>query len=252
MSDDRSHDLELAYVQKDPRTGEFISATAYNFWDGCRLLGIPTEPFDAAQIDDLPLTPRTLVHGGVGAVMRALARLGVPAPHVDGAPAELGPYFGRRVWQTTMGALRASDDGAPVFVKPLREAKLFTGHVRDGSMRSLTMTAHVDDGVALLASEVVPFVTEYRCFVHRGRVVGAKHYGGDWRAPPPDFGVADAAAAAFAGAPVAYAIDLGVADDGRTLIVEVNDAFALGCYGLAPVPYARLVEDRWLELTAPR
>src|SRR5687767_6817039 len=99
MTYDPTHALDLAYVQKDPRTGEFISATAFNFWDGCRLLGIRTEFFDAARLDDLPLTPRTLVHGGVGVVIRALERLGVPAPHVDGAPPAIRQLFGRRIWE---------------------------------------------------------------------------------------------------------------------------------------------------------
>jgi hypothetical protein len=251
MTTDADHRVDLAYVQKDARTGEFVSVNAYTFWQGCRLLGLPVEPFDAARLGALPLTRRTLVCGGVGAVTGALARLGVTAPSVDGAPPALGPFLGRRCWQTTMAALRDSGDKAPVFVKPLRATKLFPGHVRDGSLRSAALTAHVDDDVAVFASEVVEFVAEYRCFVRSGAVVAAKHYAGDWRAGPLDFGVADAAAAAFRGAPVAYALDLGLARDGRTLVVEVNDAFALGCYGLDAVTYARMLEDRWLELTAP-
>jgi hypothetical protein len=36
---------------------------------------------------------------------------------------------------------------------------------------------------------------------------------------------------------------------GRTLVVEANDGFALGAYGLMPVDYARLLAARWAELT---
>ncbi len=243
--------VELAYVQKDARTGEFYSVNAFSFWQGCQLLGLRTEFFDAAGLDALPLSPRTLVYGGVGVVLRALARLGAPDARVPDAPPELLPFFGRRLRETTMGEVRASDDGAPRFIKPLRQTKLFTGHVRDDSLRSSATTAQIDDDVAVLVSDVVRFVTEYRCFVHRGVVIGAKHYAGDWRAPPPDFRVADRAVAAFSRAPVAYALDLGVTDDGQTLLVEINDAFSLGAYGLAPLPYARMIEDRWLELAAP-
>jgi hypothetical protein len=32
------------------------------------------------------------------------------------------------------------------------------------------------------------------------------------------------------------------------LLIEANDAFALGAYGLDAVTYASMLEDRWLEL----
>lgn len=37
-------------------------------------------------------------------------------------------------------------------------------------------------------------------------------------------------------------------DDGRTLLVEVNDGYALGCYGLQHNLYAKLLAARWAEL----
>lgn len=35
----------------------------------------------------------------------------------------------------------------------------------------------------------------------------------------------------FSDAPNGYGIDFGVTDDGRTLLIEVNDGYALGSYG---------------------
>lgn len=40
-----------------------------------------------------------------------------------------------------------------------------------------------------------------------------------------------------------------VTDDGRTLLIEVNDGYALGCYGLFYIDYAKLLSARWAELT---
>lgn len=51
-------------------------------------------------------------------------------------------------------------------------------------------------------------------------------------------------------APAGYAIDFGVTDDGRTLLVEVNDGYALGSYGLFYPEYAKLLSARWAELTS--
>lgn len=47
---------------------------------------------------------------------------------------------------------------------------------------------------------------------------------------------------------MAYSLDLGLAEDGRTLIVEINDCFSLGTYGFPALPYAQMVVDRWSEI----
>ena len=53
----------------------------------------------------------------------------------------------------------------------------------------------------------------------------------------------------YKSAPAAYAIDFGVTDDGRTLLIEVNDGYALGSYGLFYPDYSKLLSARWAELT---
>ena len=49
-------------------------------------------------------------------------------------------------------------------------------------------------------------------------------------------------------APAGYAADFGVTGDGRTLLVEINDGYSLGCYGLQHNLYAQLLSARWAEL----
>ena len=46
----------------------------------------------------------------------------------------------------------------------------------------------------------------------------------------------------------AYSLDIGVDDKGRTLLIECNDAYALGCYGLNPIDYAKFISARWAQL----
>ncbi|HLO94579.1 MAG TPA: ATP-grasp domain-containing protein [Burkholderiaceae bacterium] len=52
------------------------------------------------------------------------------------------------------------------------------------------------------------------------------------------------------GAPVAYALDFGVLSTGQTVLVEANDAWALGLYGGGPAPghYVELLTARWRQL----
>lgn len=58
----------------------------------------------------------------------------------------------------------------------------------------------------------------------------------------------DAAVIDYKSAPAGYALDFGVTRDGRTLLVEINDGYALGCYGLQHNLYAKLLEARWAEM----
>ena len=44
-------------------------------------------------------------------------------------------------------------------------------------------------------------------------------------------------------------MDFGVTVDGRTLMIEVNDGYALGSYGLYYLDYAKLLSARWAQLT---
>ena len=76
------------------------------------------------------------------------------------------------------------------------------------------------------------------------------HYKGEFRVFP-DFSVVDAAVATYLPSPSAYGIDFGVTQDGRTLLVETNEAYSLGCYGLTPLLYSTFLECRWHELATP-
>ena len=48
--------------------------------------------------------------------------------------------------------------------------------------------------------------------------------------------------------PAACSMDICVTENGRTLLVELNDAYSLGCYGLPGVPYAKFISARWSQL----
>lgn len=240
--------IEKAFIQRGDH-GEIMSEPGYVFWNGARLLGLDIEFYTIPQIDELPLTKETIVHGGVGMVRRAFQRLGVEQPKVGELPPEhLMSFYGRRLWATTMAEVRQGyEDDRFFFIKPLRRHKAFTGHVTKGAVGVLARTAQFDDDFEILASEVVYFDAEYRLFVHDGNILGARFYRGDFRRPL-DWSVADRFIEAYTGAPISYSLDLGLAEDGRTLAIEINDCFALGTYGFPAVPYARMVIDRWAEI----
>jgi hypothetical protein len=140
--------------------------------------------------------------------------------------------------------------GQPVFAKPLGRQKRFTGHVFFGP-DDLIHLEGASRSTSILCAEVVHWLSEFRVFVIRGEVVGIRHYHGDptYRA---DEGVVceavpilEASGEATAG----YGIDFGVLADGRTALVEWNDGFGLGSYGLDRGLYTELILARWCQLT---
>lgn len=238
--------IELAYIQK--KDGEFINETAYTMWRGCQLRGIQTIPFTSEEINKLELSKNTLVHGWVPIVHRALSKLGVLDFVVPSVPSELHSFFGRKIWISTLGEIRWNKP-QNLFIKPLSQHKLFVGHVTRGELKDLIYTAGYEDDLDILVSEVVNFISEYRLFIHNGVIASCRHYLGDFT-KNIDFDVAYKCIEAYASAPIGYALDMGVTDDGRTLPVEVNDAFSLGSYGMLPVPYSELIEDRWTQIVS--
>ena len=194
---------------------------------------------------------RTLVWGPVGAVLGALDRAERPRPPLLDFPAELTGFLGRRVWRTTLGTVRSSevDGGAapwPVHVKPAEDHKLFTG-VPVRGFRDLLRLSDVPSETPVFAQEVREFRSEWRATILRGRVLNVAHYKGEPLALP-DPSVIVAAVDAFTSAPIGYGADWAVTDDGRTVLIEVNDGFSLGNYGVPGHLYTALLECRWREL----
>ena len=237
-------------VQK--KDGEFASEEDYCAWLYFSINGYAVDFYmcDDLKVRRCRLSRDTLLVGGPASVHEALRQLGILPPTAPNLPECLAAYRGRRVWATDWGAIHREflqGRTEPVFVKPLDDVKAFIGHVLR-SKDDLTATIRFSANMKLLASEVVKFESEWRLYVLRNEVIGIAHYEGDpFRYPDPE--VARAAVRDFQPeASVAYGIDFGVTDDGRTLLVEVNDAYALGSYGLAPPKYAAMLEARWLEM----
>lgn len=208
---------------------------------GFRALGIECVPFsdneglEGAEREDV-------VVAGMLVTEHALALRGAKPDPVD-YPRSLEPYLGRSVWRARVADI---DEGTlPLFAKPAREKEV-PGRVAV-KMRDLEDVLAFGPDYELLCSEALTFTSEWRCFVRYGRVVGIAGYAGD-DSVKFDADVVRSAVAAYTDALAGYSADFGVTDDGRTVLIEVNDGFALGCYGLNPVAYALLLSARWAEM----
>ncbi|WP_272947905.1 ATP-grasp domain-containing protein [Lacticaseibacillus chiayiensis] len=99
-------------------------------------------------------------------------------------------------------------------------------------------------------SEPVQSMREWRCFILNHQVLDVRPYKGDYHIQY-DSQIIDQAVAAWSEAPSACSLDIGVTSDNRTLVVEANDGFSLGTYGLNPYQAAFFHETRWREITEP-
>lgn len=219
----------------------------YAAQEGFRQLGVEVAPF--TWIDDVDevmhdLGPEVGLAGYIGDVWRALKKLGRPTPAPVDYPVELLDYLGRVVRQTTLGKVRGST--ARTFVKPV-EHKLFTGFVYNGDGDSRMRLVTLPDEVPVWVSDVIDFRSEHRVFVLKGEIVDVRRYKGDW-ALAPHRGVIEQAVCAWKSKPAACALDFGVMSGHWTGLVEANDGFALGGYGIASVDYAKMLSARWHEL----
>jgi hypothetical protein len=176
--------------------------------------------------------------GSVEFVRRYAEVNDIALPEIQTYPPQLEQYLGRRVW-----ACKYSEVPAGVFCKPL-SVKRFTGGIR----RDIAEAVNPDEPV--LAAEALAFEAEFRFYIHDSRAVGSSRYDdGDVPAEPDGSAVSNMIAA-FDGAPIAYALDVGLVQ-GRTILVEVNDAWSLGYYrwgNMTPRAYMDMIAARWIQI----
>lgn len=198
------------------------------------------------HIDEVPRSKRNVIVAYMDATNSYLHRLGLPPKMALNIPKELASYTGRQIDYMTMSEFK-KDTRLPIFVKPNGRSKEFIAGVITKESSREFFFKDIPDECPVLVSEVIDIVTEYRCYVHNGKLVGIYWYQGDFRIFP-DIKVIDAAIAEYTSAPMGYGIDFGVTKDGRTILIEANDGWSLGNYGLEPSKYANLLLGRWIEM----
>lgn len=240
--------MTTVFIEK--KDGEWANENFFSSMIGFKNKGYEIVPFIFEQMLDkeLPLTKETIVHGNVNSVLEALRQINVSLPKTFDLPESLKGYRYRNIFETTLKEIRGNKSWYPIFVKPLEKHKAFTGHVIR-EFKDLIQTASIDENIQILAQEEVKFFSEWRAFVLNGEMIGLRHYKGDvdWF---PDVDKINEMMINFKGSPIAYSLDVGDIDEikGITALVEVNDAFSLGSYGLPSHLYTDMIERRWIEM----
>lgn len=214
---------------------------------------IPTELFVAKRIHrrQLPLAKDTLVVAYVDTFLSTLKILNVEAPSTNDYPIALQPFLYRRIWESTIAQLtdQIYEGSTSVFAKPKNRKKRFTGRVFSHP-NDLVYLEGASRRIPIFCSEVIEWLSEYRIFVMQGNIVGIQHYKGDSIIEINKDVVSKAVELLEQSSEKtsAYALDFGVSSGGETALVEWNDAFSIGSYGLDKAIYTDLLITRWNEL----
>lgn len=198
------------------------------------------------------ITKNDLVVGHIGIVLKALDKLKVDRPDPIDYPGGMENVLNRRVWKSSLNMVMNFPEMWPVFIKPVHHHKLFKGFVVNEYSDFILNSAFGSwsEDVEVWCSDVVEFKTEYRCFVRYSEILDVRHYRGDWKIRPNVDYIEKVVKLYDHKIPLdAYSIDFGVMSDGTTTIVEVNDSYSLGYYGLNHVSYAKMICTRWCQLT---
>lgn len=197
--------------------------------------------------------------GSVEFVREAMNLLNIVEPPNLSYPDKLTNFLGRTIKQQQI-----KDITGRWFVKPTT-TKLFNGFIYDSSQNSSILDEHdleqytifksLPPTTLVWVSEPVRWLAEWRYYVAYNGIVGKGRYdttGAD-DAPEPNIHVVRECIKLL-DLPYPYAIDVGVLTTGETVLVEVNDAWAIGLYqkAMAPRDYLYFLRTRWRMLIDQR
>lgn len=223
----------------------------YDLYVGFKELGEDVKFYNTADIifKSIPISEHDIVVGHVDQCRRIFKQHNAKDPDYLDYPTELNKYLGRTVWKEKIKDFHkriVQPDYKPIFIKSVQQ-KLFTGFVCNNFSDYLKIS-DLEDTVDIWCSEIVNFESEYRIYIHKHDIVDCIRYkGSPWIAPNKEIVESMLNDLKNANMPIAYSIDVGIINN-QTYLVECNDAFALGNYGINPRIYAEMLRDRWYQI----
>lgn len=210
-------------------------------------------PIMFEDIMEVPAQRTNIVVASVNNTITFLERLGIKVPLALNIPEEIEVFAGRKINRGyTLDKFKTSFWSYPIFVKGAGFAKrIYPEIIKSDADRDnypnkfLNQEYSIDE--PLLISSVENFVSEWRVYVTKGEIQGIFNYSGDMF-DFPNTGVIHHCIDQYKSAPAGYGIDFGITNYGSTKLIEVNDGWSLGNYGLEPNKYIKLLSARWLEL----
>lgn len=175
-------------------------------------------------------------------------------------PSVLRQYMGRRlIHMELMKALSWIKENGPMYIKPTVPKLFPVQYVQPDSVTSVAESFMHLEGTRCWMSEKLNFIAEYRCFVRHNKLQDIRHYSfKSMKGIYQDFPISEMGLKTihrmirdwrdYGPAPEAYVMDVGVTDQGNLVLIECNEAYAFGSYGLDSQIYAQMLLDRYQEI----
>lgn len=142
-------------------------------------------------------------------------------------------------------------NGEKLFIKPVEPKQHgISGLILDGA--KYTILNDVPGDTKFYAYE--PFNkklrSEWRVYVHRHKMIDARNYSGDYCAMFNPVYVNHVINVNKSNFPVAYTIDIGIFEGfiEDNVVIEFNDMWAIGNYGIPNDLYLQLLKDRYFQI----
>lgn len=147
-------------------------------------------------------------------------------------------------------------NGENIFIKPI-EIKLFTGLVLDGMQYSSLKGLPDDTKIMAYKPFKEKILSEWRVYINNGKIIDSRNYSGDVTINL-NYGWVNHKLSQLKDKnfPIAYTMDVAVFDslpsvspiyEGQA-IVEFNDMWAIGNYGMPNDLYLKLLKERYFEI----
>lgn len=217
-------------------------------WYGARENNVAAIKFEFP--DEIPHSPYHIVVGSTEAARRWLTKNGYQCPPSIDCKIRHYPY--NRIYPTCEKFLTSAVN-YPVFIKPADVIKLFTGTV----VRSKEEAALILNGLqcAIETKPLMNYTSEWRVYIHKGKLLKVCHYLGD-PGLMPNMDIVNETLFVLKKYkhPVftynSFTIDVGYdQNENSWFVIELNDGWSIGNYGLDSDKYYHFLKDRWFQLT---
>lgn len=181
--------------------------------------------------------------GTVEFVLFYMKWFSIPQPLPMNVPDELIPYAGRYIYNCNHMDLEDLNMDR-YFIKSADKIKGTAGIINKGEIPISQGNYQISD--------VIDIVSEWRCFVYKGELVGIQNYSGDFTLFPSVSRIKEMIQT-FKSAPIAYTLDVGVNKIGRsdvliqTFVIECHDFFSCGLYGFSDHRIYPHMLQRWFN-----
>lgn len=234
---DFSYEL-VNQIKGDSRVREDFDYGLYSNLDALFELS-ETEEFKGAIKDCIPVGSVDFVHSFIDRVYGF-----TPSPLY--IPDELKSYLGRYVhFYCDVNFIDKLIRSGAQFVKTANHVKGYNDIISD--VRELEEYKKDYATELYHSSGVIDIESEWRVFVHRGKVLDCRNYSGDPMVFPNRWMV-ESMVEDFKSAPIAYTLDVAVTSGGDTVVIETHRFYSCGTYGFSSPKLPYMLSQAFFEI----